>query len=210
MAQRPPAIFVGDALALDFLNTVAAPVDAMVDFLDSGEALLAWMVQARLIDAGQAQDIRGTTGPEALDDIARQARELREWFRGFVASRKGRRLTVEDLAASERLNDILEADDTFNTLVAGDGSSDAPLQLQSVRRNRAADSLLFVIASSLAEFICDEPFIDVKECEGPGCGFFFADRTRGRARRWCSMAMCGNRAKQAAHRGRVKGIAGAS
>jgi predicted RNA-binding Zn ribbon-like protein len=32
----------------------------------------------------------------------------------------------------------------------------------------------------------------------------FADRTRRRARRWCSMAVCGTRAKQAAHRNRLK------
>jgi predicted RNA-binding Zn ribbon-like protein len=32
----------------------------------------------------------------------------------------------------------------------------------------------------------------------------FVDRTRRRARRWCSMAICGNRAKQAAHRSRLK------
>ncbi|MGB6892839.1 MAG: CGNR zinc finger domain-containing protein, partial [Xanthobacteraceae bacterium] len=29
-------------------------------------------------------------------------------------------------------------------------------------------------------------------------------RTRSRARKWCSMAICGNRAKQAAHRNRLK------
>jgi predicted RNA-binding Zn ribbon-like protein len=32
----------------------------------------------------------------------------------------------------------------------------------------------------------------------------FADHTRGRGRRWCSMAICGNRAKQAAYRSRAK------
>jgi predicted RNA-binding Zn ribbon-like protein len=31
----------------------------------------------------------------------------------------------------------------------------------------------------------------------------FLDTTRGRRRRWCNMAVCGNRAKQAAHRDRV-------
>jgi len=44
----------------------------------------------------------------------------------------------------------------------------------------------------------------VKACEGPVCTLLFADHTRGRARRWCSMALCGNRAKQAAHRHRLK------
>jgi predicted RNA-binding Zn ribbon-like protein len=32
----------------------------------------------------------------------------------------------------------------------------------------------------------------------------FIDRTRGAARRWCSMAVCGNRAKQAAYRKRAQ------
>ncbi len=35
----------------------------------------------------------------------------------------------------------------------------------------------------------------------------FVDRTRGQARRWCSTAVCGNRAKQAAHRNRLKASA---
>ncbi len=38
----------------------------------------------------------------------------------------------------------------------------------------------------------------------PKATLVFADRTRRRARRWCSMAICGNRAKQAAHRKRLK------
>jgi predicted RNA-binding Zn ribbon-like protein len=33
----------------------------------------------------------------------------------------------------------------------------------------------------------------------------FADHARGHARRSCSMAICGNRAKVAAHRARLKG-----
>jgi predicted RNA-binding Zn ribbon-like protein len=44
----------------------------------------------------------------------------------------------------------------------------------------------------------------VKACEGTNCTLLFADHTRRRARRWCSMAICGNRAKQAAHRERLK------
>ena len=44
----------------------------------------------------------------------------------------------------------------------------------------------------------------VKSCEGSSCTLLFMDRARGRARRWCSMAICGNRAKQIAHRNRRK------
>jgi predicted RNA-binding Zn ribbon-like protein len=34
----------------------------------------------------------------------------------------------------------------------------------------------------------------------------FVDHTRGRKRRWCSMALCGNRTKAAAHRKRLKAL----
>jgi len=50
----------------------------------------------------------------------------------------------------------------------------------------------------------DYSFSDIKECEGHSCTLMFAAPTRRRARRWCSMAICGNRAKQAAHRKRLK------
>ena len=39
-------------------------------------------------------------------------------------------------------------------------------------------------------------------CPGNGCGWLFVD-TSGR-RRWCQMAVCGNRAKQAAHTRRAR------
>jgi predicted RNA-binding Zn ribbon-like protein len=76
--------------------------------------------------------------------------------------------------------------------------------LAQVRRWTSPDALLLPIAEAMARLICDEDFSYVKACEGPTCTLLFADHTRGRARRWCSMALCGNRAKQAAHRHRQK------
>jgi predicted RNA-binding Zn ribbon-like protein len=74
-----------------------------------------------------------------------------------------------------------------------------------MRRWRSPESLLLPIGAALAKLVCDEDFAAVKACEGQACTLVFADRTRRRARRWCSMAICGNRAKQAAHRRRLKG-----
>ncbi|MBV9276518.1 MAG: CGNR zinc finger domain-containing protein, partial [Verrucomicrobia bacterium] len=54
----------------------------------------------------------------------------------------------------------------------------------------------------LADLVCSQDFSLVKGCEGKACTLLFLDRTNGRARRWCSMTICGNRAKQAAHRQR--------
>ena len=51
MGQRPPAIFVGDALGLDFLNSIATPVDTPIDWIDDGDGLLNWLEQAQLVPA---------------------------------------------------------------------------------------------------------------------------------------------------------------
>ena len=44
----------------------------------------------------------------------------------------------------------------------------------------------------------------VKACQNPQCVLFFYDTTKNHARRWCSMAACGNRAKVAAHYQRAR------
>jgi CGNR zinc finger len=72
------------------------------------------------------------------------------------------------------------------------------------RRWQPPESLLLPLARALADLVCTEDFTCVKACEGPGCTLLFLDRTQGRARRWCSMAVCGNRAKQAARRKRAQ------
>ena len=202
MDQRPPAIFVGDALGLDFLNSIATPVDTPIDWINDGDGLLNWLEQAQLAPADAIKRIRAEALPGELDKVADQARSLREWFRGFVRKHKGRPLTAKSLAGLEPLNRLLERDGSFKRIVPGPKGQ--PLQLQTIRRWRTPEALLSPIGEALAQLVCTEDFSDVKACEGPACTLLFADHTRGRTRRWCSMALCGNRAKQAAHRHRLK------
>ena len=46
MEKRPPAMFVADAAGLDFLNSIATPIETPVDWLRDGEGLLDWLRQA--------------------------------------------------------------------------------------------------------------------------------------------------------------------
>jgi predicted RNA-binding Zn ribbon-like protein len=204
MGGRPPAIFVGDALGLDFLNSIATPVDSPIDWIGDGEGLLSWLEQARLVPAGALDNVRAHALPGELDKVADQARNLREWFRGFVRQHKGGPLTAETQAQLEPLNHLLERDESFGRVVSRAGSAGGPFRLQMARRWRTPEALLLPIGEALAQLVCTEDFANVKACEGPACTLLFADHTRGRARRWCSMALCGNRAKQAAHRHRAK------
>jgi predicted RNA-binding Zn ribbon-like protein len=204
MEPRPAAIFVGDAAALDFLNSIATPTDAPIDWLADGEGLLSWLAQAQLVPSQALEAMRTQALPGELDKVADQARSLREWFRGFVKKHEGRPLTAKALGQLEPLNRLLGRAELFSQIVRPPATTSTPLVLKSMRRWRSPEALLLPIAEALAQFVCEEDFSNVKSCEGVACTLLFADHTRAHARRWCSMAICGNRAKQAAHRHRLK------
>jgi predicted RNA-binding Zn ribbon-like protein len=199
-----PAIFVADSLGLDFLNSIATPLDTPVDWLNSGEGLLRWLAQAQLVPADVLDELRARATPRELDKVADQARALREWFRGFVLKHMGQPLTPRALHELGPLNKLLERDEGFSQISRHHNSNGARLELRTMRRWRSPESLLLPIGEALAKFVCEDDFANVKNCEGHTCTLVFADRTRRRSRRWCSMAICGNRAKQAAHRRRLK------
>lgn len=202
--QHSPALFIADAPALDFLNSVATPVDVPVEWLDDGEGLLSWLQQAQLVSAPVLERMRAQSLPGELNKVADQARNLREWFRGFVQKHRERPLSRDDFKKLEPLNRLLERDESFSQIAPATSKDGSAFELRATRRWRSPEALLFPIADTLARFVCSEDFTYIKACEGPACTLLFADHTRGRARRWCSMAMCGNRAKQAAHRHRLK------
>jgi predicted RNA-binding Zn ribbon-like protein len=204
MDAHGPAIFIADAPGLDLLNSIATPVDSPVDWLDSGDGLLNWLEQARLGPADTLKNIRARALPAELDKVADQARGLREWFRSFIEKHKGRPLVLRDLRELEPLNHLLERDEMYSRITLSDKTKPPSLALESLRRWHSPESLLVPIGEALARFICSEDFSQIKACEGAACTLLFADHTRGHARRWCSMAICGNRAKQAAHRNRLK------
>ena len=202
---RGPAIFVADAAALDFLNSIATPVDEPVDWIDDGNGWLDWLKQSGWVEDAVLQRLQAQAMPGELETVAAQARSLREWFRGFVLKYKGKPLEASALTELDALNRLLERDEKYTQITLQDG--DTPkLAWQLKRRWRSPDSLLLPLGEVLAQFVSDEDFTNVKCCEGPSCTLMFVDHTRGRKRRWCSMAVCGNRAKAAAHRERQKKV----
>lgn len=204
MQHRPPAIFIADSLGLDFLNSIATPIDTPVDWLDSGDGFLRWLAQARFVPDHVLEELKACAMPGELDKIADQARTLREWFRGFVVKHMGRPLSPEALHELGPLNRLLERDEAFSQIARQRHSDGDRLGLQIMRRWRSPEALMLPIGEALATLVCEEDFAAIKACEGHSCTLVFADHTRRRARRWCSMAICGNRAKQAAHRDRLK------
>src|ERR1700759_628475 len=95
--QRPAPIFVADSPGIDFLNSIATPVDTEVEWIGSGEDLIDWLLQAGLVPPDAIADLRKAAKPGELDAVAAQARKLREWFRGFVRTHKGKQLKPKAL-----------------------------------------------------------------------------------------------------------------
>src|ERR1700709_2272956 len=123
-SRRPPAIFLADSLGLDFLNSVATPDDTEVDWIDDGDGLLAWLAQAQLGPAATLEALRAQAMPGELDNVAAQARGLRDWFKGFVRQHKGRPLTSRALDELAPLNRLLERDEGFGRIVGQDHDED--------------------------------------------------------------------------------------
>jgi predicted RNA-binding Zn ribbon-like protein len=206
---RPTPMFIAGDPSLDFLNSIGTPADTVVEWLANGDDLMAWLQQAELVPPEAVATIRDNCFPGELDAVAAQARALREWVRAFIFKHKGHSLGPDALEELEPLNRILERDDAYGAIVAR--NADAPdrstisgLEWRTLRRWRTPDSLLLPVAHAIANFVTSEDLSRVKSCEKSPCTLFFLDRTRGQVRRWCSMTLCGNRAKQALYRSRLK------
>ena len=201
-SNRPPAFFVGEHLALDFLNTTATPWGTWIEWLGDGKDLVDWLEQAGSIEPAAAARTR-ESGSDALDEVARQAKEFRQWLRGFVTARIGKPLRAT-AAAVAPLNELLARNSSFQRVQAAgrDAEDRRRLVLRRVQRWESPGELLQPIAEAAADLICNQDFRLIRSCGGSACALVFLDQTKAHTRRWCSMAVCGNRAKAAAHRAR--------
>jgi len=211
----PPPMFIAGALGLDFLNSIATPVRDVVDWIGDGADFLSWMKQAGLLKPSDLKAIGENMSVTQLDAAAREARELREWFRAFVHAHRGRPLTPRAFDQLEPLKRLLSRDEIhWQIEPTGPGHDHhdkydvAPriFQLRPSRRWRKLESLLYPIAEEMAKLICSADFTYIKACEGKACTLLFLDETQRHGRRWCSMAVCGNRAKAAAFAIRKKAV----
>ncbi len=202
--------FIGDHLALDFLNSRVGPPHEPKDWLAAGSALIGWLLKAGAIDSAVARRFR-TKGKEfgELDAVAEQARKLRDWLAEFVERHAGEEIGPEVEAELAPLNRLLARDEIYRVVARADPQAEEhghlhAWQWREMRRWTAPEHLLMPIAQAIGDLVCTADFRLVRMCEGSGCILAFYDRTKAHRRRWCSMAICGNRAKVAAHRARSR------
>jgi predicted RNA-binding Zn ribbon-like protein len=185
-----PAFFIADHPALDFLNSVVGTGDDRTEFLTDDEQVLNWLKQAGL-PVDQAKRALKGRRPGLLRAAA-------------VALREAGRVLLERRKSGKRgepapLNRLLARGGAYQQLSWKPGTQ--PRRVTH-RRVEATEDLLVPVAEAIAELLATGDYQLVRKCENPNCTLWFYDRTKAHRRRWCSMAICGNRMKVAAFRER--------
>ena len=200
--ERSDPFLVAEHTALDALNSCCAPWGEEIEWWDTGSGFLNWLVSAGLID-DEVAAIMAEVPVAKLDQIATQARDLREKFRRVIANYADHSFDVDSNQDIARLNTLLEKDKRFLKLVPNEFGQ---IKLTWQRHWKRPEQLLFPLAEQMAELLSSENMSLVKCCEWPPCTLWFLDTTKNKKRRWCSMQVCGNRAKAAAHRAKKKKV----
>ena len=190
------AILVGDHAALDFLNTIAAPRGEVIESISDGNAYLSWLADVGLLEPSEIQKLLLKFGKPAVDQVAREARELREWFRQVITKSSATHVHWQTSSVIAKLNPILDMDSSYRQLEM----FDKHLTLVERHRFTRARQLLVPVAQHIAELVTNGDPSLIKCCANPPCTLWFYDRTKTHRRRFCSVSVCGNRVKVAAFR----------
>lgn len=175
MAPQPVAM--PDALrsVLALVNTV--DVEEATDAFDGGPVALGeWLSGEGLAPTG----IRPTAAHLRL------ARDLRRGLRALVLVNNGGRADPDDLAAGEHAMGRLAL--TASTDLA-DGIPLRPV---------ATDPVLAGLATVVAGYVtalASGSWHRLRRCPAEDCAWVFWDSSAKAGRRWCTMRVCGNRAK---------------
>jgi predicted RNA-binding Zn ribbon-like protein len=189
-------LFVGNHPALDFLNT--RPVlsgDEPTELLPDFAALLRWLRAAGMLGFREANELRRQWGESGrarrtLGSLHQLREKLRKEVLKYEAGGDIQRGMVEEinqLMAQHPMRTRLTAkEDGFTTEAYCDP--------------REPDDLLGPVAHSIAALFAALDRNRIRKCSN--CVLHFRDTSKKGTRRWCSMQMCGNRAKVAAYAAR--------
>ena len=187
-------LFVGNQTCLDFINTQMIQHGRPVDLIEDFSALMAWMIQARILEAeGAKEAIRKWGGQrEGLRTFAR-ARELRATLREMVGRVVDGRAVPQ--SAIDAINGLLRHRLGYAKLTRTRGGFERRFHVETGE----AIHLLVPIAESASDLLAHCNRALIKRCKNRACILFFYDTTKNHARHWCSMSICGNKIKVAEH-----------
>jgi predicted RNA-binding Zn ribbon-like protein len=149
------------------------------EVLDSPEALSEWLRQAGLLPPSAS----------LCNADLNRALAAREGLRGLAASGADRQARGHALGALDEIGAGTRVEVRF----AETGPYFAPADEAGI------DGALGCLLAISAQAMADGSWPRLKVCPGHHCGWAFYDTSRNRTGRWCSMSVCGGRAKAQRH-----------
>ncbi|MGE5204543.1 MAG: CGNR zinc finger domain-containing protein [Chlamydiota bacterium] len=181
-----------DPLCVRFVNTVDWRDDASqrVDKLGNYSGLVHWAREAGAIEPATANKLlqEAHRSPAAANGAFVHAISVREALAGILAAAANQRQAAA--ADLQRFNAALAESGRHLRLASAQGRFHSTWDSDD-----RLERLLWPVVRSAADLLTSGDLERLRICEGEGCGWFFMDTTRNRSRRWCNMAVCGNRAK---------------
>ncbi|WP_369292826.1 CGNR zinc finger domain-containing protein [Streptomyces sp. Je 1-4 4N24_ara] len=164
-------------LAFRFVATLRERRADPVERIGTPEQLRAWLIANEL----------GSADMPASESLLRDARALRE-----AIHRAGTAMA----AGGYRIRSMRNCS-TAGPRVTGRGSSSPVGRPSGISRRRTPRAPRAVVALDAVATLGGHGEGVIKRCEQRTCGGLFVDTSRGRRRRWCSTATCGNKVKKA-------------
>jgi predicted RNA-binding Zn ribbon-like protein len=190
-----PFLFVGNHACLDFINTKPVIHGRPVDLLATFSDLVEWLRQAQLLpeEEGSKKRERRLAGAANAQQILEDARAFRGTLLEMVERIAAGRPVPQ--GAVEAINELLRYRLGYPQLTRRKDTFGRDFLMQS----EDASQLLGLLAEAASDLLCSCDLSLIRKCQNPACVLFFYDTSKNHARQWCSMSLCGNRSKVAAH-----------
>jgi predicted RNA-binding Zn ribbon-like protein len=195
---RGDHLFVGNGLALDFLNTSLVSKGETIELMKDAAAAARWMAHADLLPEKAAKMLEQAweRSPRAGKAVI-ELRRFRDRLRAAVFAFEARSGVSADFL--HELNSLLRTHPVYH-LVEADGQGG---YTQTVSfEPRLPDDLLGPVVEDTVTLLTEVASSRVRKCEG--CPVHFMDVSKKGSRRWCSMSLCGNKVKVAAYQQRQR------
>ena len=192
-------LFVGNHLALDFLNTKLILESAPQELLTDAAALQHWLMASGIVTSQKNKALmRAWLGSRPGEAFVRKLTAFREWLRAAV-----RRLEAGSLPGDTFLEEIdrLLKEHPQRTSLRNENSKVA---LSVFFEPRKPEDVWAPIIAAVAELLAEAEPSRIRKCESESCVVHFYDTSKKGSRRWCSMNICGNRLKVAAYQRRQR------
>lgn len=192
-------LFVGNHLALDFLNTKPILENEPQEFLQNATALERWLAASGMVASHKDRAlVRAWRASREAEVFVQKLVAFREHLRTVVL-RLERGLLPYDTFLAE-INMLLKKHPQRTRLI----KRGSKIVLNQFFEPRRPEDIWAPIAVATADLLCEREPSRIRKCDSGSCVLHFYDTSKKGSRRWCSMNICGNRLKVAAYQGRQR------